>query len=144
MRSQDRHDHHIFQQKCHTGQTQASSMDLIQSGFDPQANYWPEQQPLKIHHSSAARCLCTIIIHLAGLLHPNLSGHIGPRTAASRPSECSSTLITSLISPGPDSNSSTSKMDVETKPTKYLHQPLPLPAHRRIHYKNKITHIIRI
>jgi len=128
------HDHHIFPQTCHKDQTQESSMDLTQSDFDPQVNYWPAQLPWRIHHSYAALCLCTKAAHLAGLLLPNQCGCKGPRTAASRPSKSLSTLITSLISPGPASNSSTSKLDAITL------LPINLtslqPAHRTIHAAN--------
>ena len=111
MKSPAHHDHHIFQWRCHMVQTLANSRDLTQPGSDPQANCWPGRLPLRTHHSCAARCLCTKVNHLAGLLHLNPRGHNCPRMAPSRPSVSLSTLITSLISPGPASKSSTSKMD---------------------------------
>ncbi|KAH0971052.1 hypothetical protein GBA52_023208 [Prunus armeniaca] len=122
--------------RCHMGQTPACSRDQTQPDSDPQANCWPVQQPLKIHHSSVARCLCTKVTHLVCQLHPNLAVHIGPRMAASRPSESSSTLITSLISPGPASNASTSKMDAKSLPTKDPTTSL-LSEEQKIYYKRK-------
>lgn len=133
--SQAHRDRHIPQQMFHMDQNQVSSKNLTQSGFDPQVNCWPEQQPLKIHQSSAVRCLCTKEVHPAGPQYLNPSAKTGPQRAANRPSEILSTLITSLISPLLTSNSSTSKMDAKTLLIKDV---LPLSLHLQID-NNTIT-----
>nr|KYP39367.1 hypothetical protein KK1_039346 [Cajanus cajan] len=93
------HAHHRHQQGYHKDWNRWSSSCLIQIGSDPPASCWLGPQPLKSRHVSAAPSLCTTRVHPVYLQHLNQCARIDLNLVESRPSNSSSTLITSLILP---------------------------------------------